>query len=106
MIDLAVTVAPEGDEVVVAVGGDLDYETHPRLEDAVRDALARLPDGGGLVVDLAAVTYCDSCGLRVLVGASRRAQELGARFRVRGAQGQTARALTLTGLDQVLGETT
>ncbi|MEJ2889414.1 STAS domain-containing protein [Actinomycetospora aeridis] len=88
-------------QAVVAVGGDLDYDSHGRLDDAVGDALDDPP--AGLVVDLAAVTYCDSCGLRVLLGAHRRATEAGATFALRGAQGQPARALKLTGLDQVLG---
>jgi anti-sigma B factor antagonist len=86
---------------VVLVGGDLDYDSHGRLDDAVGDALDGPPSG--LVVDLADVTYCDSCGLRVLLGAQHRAEEAGATFALRGAQGQPARALRLTGLDQVFG---
>jgi anti-sigma B factor antagonist len=38
----------------------------------------------------------------VLLGAHHRAGEVGATFVVRGARGQPARALRLTGLDQVL----
>jgi len=102
MADLTIrterTDGPE-DQAVVSVGGDLDYDSHGRLEEAL--------DGGrppsGLVVDLAEVTYCDSCGLRVLLGAQARAHDVGAAFVLRGAQGQPARALKLTGLDQVFG---
>jgi anti-sigma B factor antagonist len=101
MADLTITTEQDGADVVVSVGGDLDYESHGRLERAVDDVLDAAP--GGLVLDLAAVTYCDSCGLRVLLGAHRRAEEVGATFALRGAQGQPARALRLTGLDQVLG---
>jgi anti-sigma B factor antagonist len=93
-----------GGQAVVLVGGDLDYDSHGRLDDAVGDVLATAPDGppSGLVLDLADVTYCDSCGLRVLLGAQRRALEVGATFALRGAHGQPARALRLTGLDQIL----
>jgi anti-sigma B factor antagonist len=84
---------------VVNVGGDLDYDTHGRLEEAVRAALDGPPSA--LVVDLTDVTYCDSCGLRVLLGAQSRARDVGASFALRGAHGQPARALKLTGLDQV-----
>ena len=106
MADLSIrterTDGPE-DQAVVSVGGDLDYDSHGRLEEALDAAL----DGGrppsGLVVDLADVTYCDSCGLRVLLGAQQRAQDIGASFALRGAHGQPARALKLTGLDQVFG---
>jgi anti-sigma B factor antagonist len=90
----------DGDAVVL-VGGDLDYDSHGRLDDAVGAALDEPP--ASLVLDLADVTYCDSCGLRVLLGAQRRALEVGATFALRGAHGQPARALKLTGLDQVFG---
>jgi anti-sigma B factor antagonist len=101
MADLTIATDRDGADVVVSVGGDLDYDSHGRLEQAVDEALEGGPDG--LVLDLAAVTYCDSCGLRVLLGAHHRAGEVGATFVLRGAQGQPARALRLTGLDQVFG---
>ena len=101
MADLTVATDRVGADVVVSVGGDLDYDSHERLERAVDAALDAAP--AGLVLDLAAVTYCDSCGLRVLLGAHHRAGEVGATFVLRGVQGQPARALRLTGLDQVLG---
>ena len=101
MADLTIATDQDGADVVVRVGGDLDYDSHGRLERAVEEALDGAPPG--LVLDLTAVTYCDSCGLRVLLGAHHRAGEVGAMFELRGAQGQPARALRLTGLDQVLG---
>jgi anti-sigma B factor antagonist len=85
MADLTIVTDRDGADVVVRVGGDLDHDSHGRLERAVDEALDGAP--AGLVLDLTAVTSCDSCGLRVLLG----------------AQGQPARALRLTGLDQVLG---
>lgn len=102
MSELVVRTERRDGTAVVTVGGDLDYDSHGRLDDAVGAALEDPP--AGLVVDLAGVTYCDSCGLRVLLGAHRRATEAGATFLLRGAGGQPARALRLTGLDEVLGE--
>ena len=103
MADLTIRTERTDSDAIVSVGGDLDYDSHGRLEEAVGAAL----DGGrppsGLVVDLADVTYCDSCGLRVLLGAQARARDVGATFVLRGAHGQPARALKLTGLDQVFG---
>ena len=55
-----------------------------------------------LGVDLTDVPYCDSCGMRVLLGASQRATAAGGTFRLRGVHGQPGRALRLTGLDRVL----
>ncbi|CAA9285530.1 MAG: hypothetical protein AVDCRST_MAG54-3988 [uncultured Actinomycetospora sp.] len=101
MADLTIATDHDGADVVVSVGGDLDYDSHGRLEQAVAAALDGAP--AGLVLDLTAVTYCDSCGLRVLLGAHHRAGEIGATFVLRGVHGQPARALRLTGLDEVLG---
>lgn len=101
MTDLTIRTERADSDAIVSVGGDLDYDTHGRLEEAVGAAL----DGplSALVVDLTDVTYCDSCGLRVLLGAQARARDVGASFALRGAHGQPARALKLTGLDQVFG---
>lgn len=102
MADLTIRTERTDGDAVVSVGGDLDYDSHGRLEEAV-GALLDGSTPSGLVVDLAGVTYCDSCGLRVLLGAQARARDVGATFVLRGAHGQPARALKLTGLDQVLG---
>ncbi|GLZ47027.1 anti-sigma factor antagonist [Actinomycetospora sp. NBRC 106375] len=101
MTELTIRTERSDAATVVVVGGDLDYDSHGRLDDAVGDALGQ--PTSELVLDLEAVTYCDSCGLRVLIGAHRRAEEVGASFALRGVHGQPARALKLTGLDQVFG---
>ena len=94
--------------MVLAVHGDLDY-THGDELGAVLDHQLALRDAAGrplcVVVDLADVSYCDSCGLRVLLGAHRRVAGLGGELVLRGVSGQPRRALRLTGLDTVLHAT-
>lgn len=85
------------------VHGDLDYAHYRELADVLDDLVAAVSPGEQLVVDLTGVTYCDSCGLRVLLGASQRVAERGGTLVLRGASGQPARTLRLTGLDTVLG---
>ena len=59
-------------EVVVEVDGDLDLATAPnwcaRIEDTFRTPGARV------LVDLSDVTFCDSTGMRALLGVVREAQ--------------------------------
>ncbi|MHA6765603.1 STAS domain-containing protein [Streptacidiphilus sp. PAMC 29251] len=52
---------------VVQVSGAMDYDTSPALE----QALAALVQDGArhLVLDMAAVTFCDSCGINTLIRA-------------------------------------
>lgn len=94
--------------LVLAVHGDLDYAHGDELGAVLDHQLAlRGADGRPpcVVVDLSEVTYCDSCGLRVLLGAHRRVAGLGGELVLRGVSGQPRRALRLTGLDTVLRDT-
>ena len=59
--DLAVTRA--GGVTRVALRGELDVEVVPRLQD---DALLLTGDAPAVVLDLAAVTFLDSAGVRLL----------------------------------------
>jgi anti-sigma B factor antagonist len=88
--------------LVVVVSGDIDYTHFRELESAIDHRLAERDGAVRLVVDLAAVPYCDSCGMRVLLGASQRVTATGGTFGLRGVHGQPKRALRLTGLDRVL----
>ena len=101
--DFGVEVVKEGGSVVVTVSGDVDYTHYTELEAVVDHEIARAGEPVDLVVDLTDVPYCDSCGMRVLLGTARRVAAAGGRFALRGVQGQPSRALKLTGLDRVLG---
>ena len=55
-----------------------------------------------VVVDLQQITFIDSAGLGVLVGAHRRMRERGGRLRIVRPPPLVERAFELTGLDEVL----
>jgi anti-sigma B factor antagonist len=79
----------------IAVRGELDLHTAPRLEEAVMDAL--LEDIDELRVDLAEVALLDSTALGVLVRAHR---ALGpGRLVIVPPTGPAWRTFTTTGLD-------
>jgi anti-sigma B factor antagonist len=87
-------------ELVLDVAGEVDLLTAEQLTDAVTSALARRPPV--LVIDLAAVTFLDSSGLSVLA----QAHADGGRdtiVRVVAVEDTLAhRAITLTGMHQLL----
>jgi anti-sigma B factor antagonist len=101
LLDLHVTTA--GRYTVVDVAGVIDVASAPEL----RDCLNQTINAGSrqLVVDLRQVSFMDSEGLGVLVGAHRRL--LGHQHHDRSihlvcaANGLVARILRLTGLDRV-----
>ena len=69
-MDLRLDVAERDGWAVLAVGGEVDVATAPRL----REQLISLVNQGShrIVVDLTAVDFLDSTGLGVLVGALKR----------------------------------
>lgn len=69
-MDLRLDVSERDGWAVLAVGGEVDVATAPRL----REQLIALVNQGShrIVVDLTAVDFLDSTGLGVLVGALKR----------------------------------
>jgi anti-sigma B factor antagonist len=94
---LTITVRRERGLEIVAVAGEIDISTVPRL----RERLLALAEGGQLlVVDLDQVTFIDSAGLGALIGAARRAAAHGGTLHAVCARPQTRRLLWLTGVDR------
>jgi anti-anti-sigma factor len=82
---------------VVTIRGELGIAAAPALREQL---LVLLASGANrIVVDLSRVTFCDSSGLAVLVGAARRASLLGGVLRLAAAPPSVLVVLRLTGLD-------
>jgi anti-sigma B factor antagonist len=97
--DLTFTVeARASGQCVLDVSGDLDLHTAHLLQ----RTLDELPLGGGLVIDLSGVTYCDSTGLTALVGAYRRTQAEHTGFALCGTTAELARIFQIVGIDQIV----
>jgi anti-sigma B factor antagonist len=86
---------PEGIEAAsVRVSGELDLATAPRLEQTLREALAR---ARLVVLNMREVSFMDSTGLHVILNASGQAQEMGARLVIVGQSARIDALLELTG---------
>jgi anti-sigma B factor antagonist len=87
---------------VIAVNGELDLNTTPRLEEQLESAFA---DGsGGLLIDLSNCEFIDSTGIGLIVRAWRRLDADGnsdgeGSFALCGLSDQVRRLLEITGLD-------
>lgn len=86
--------------VVAAVAGTMEYET----EEAIRASLWGLVDQGArdVVLDMTAVDFFDSSGIRVLLGLWRRVQNLGGSLSLAAVPERTLETLRRLGIDQVL----
>jgi RNA polymerase sigma-B factor len=98
---MQVSVAREGDGLVVRVRGEVDRDTADRLRIGLRHAIA----GKGVpsvLVDLTAVPLVDAAGVSVLLESAQTAATAGVGFGVTGAQPYVARILAVSGLAGVL----
>ncbi|MFJ2744933.1 STAS domain-containing protein [Streptomyces sp. NPDC087440] len=96
---LTITVRQAATGPVVAVVGDLDYDTAGDL----RARLAEIPLTAGerLVVELAGMEFCDSTGITALIAARNHALAANAGIALAAVPEHTLRVLNLVGLDQV-----
>ena len=65
-MNLTLSTREVGERTVVAVGGEIDVYTAPKLRDAITELVAE--GKYQLVIDMQAVEFLDSTGLGVLVG--------------------------------------
>lgn len=81
---------------VVRLVGELDGHTLGRFAAALEPLLAA--PRPRVVVDVAGLGFCDSSGLRELLGLQRRAESAGGALRLIGVHGSLARLLTVAQL--------
>jgi anti-anti-sigma factor len=81
---------------VVALEGEIDLSAVSEVEQRIAAAEAGGP--AELILDLRQVTFMDSSGLRVLLGAHHRAEERGGEFAVVRGGEAVERLLEVTGL--------
>jgi anti-anti-sigma factor len=102
-LDSTLTVVRErdGDVAVVRAGGELDLATAPQLARAI--SLAADGRRPRVLVDLSALAFCDSAGLRALLGAAREVEARAGRLVVAvEPDGAVGRLLELAGLTEFL----
>jgi anti-sigma B factor antagonist len=99
--ELTVVRERDGDVAVVRASGELDLATASQLVRAI--GLAADGPHPRVLVDLSALEFCDSAGLRALLGAAREVEARAGRLVVAVEPGGVvARLLELAGLTEFL----
>ena len=99
-MELKVSSRSQGDHTVVAVSGEIDLYTAPRLQGELATAvMGERP--ARVVVDMAGVDFCDSTGMNVLLAAQRLAREHGGNIELSGPRPAVRKILQVTGLESV-----
>lgn len=94
--ELSITRREDARGLVLALAGDLDLGSAPRLERSVNDALAE--PHARLVLDLGSLTFVDSTGVTALIKAKQRAVDLGRILVLRHPTEQVHEVFALVGM--------
>lgn len=84
---------------VVTVSGEVDVATAPAVRDCLDVVIER--DDGMVVVDLLGVTFIDSTGLGVLIGARKRCADEDRELRVVVSEPRILKVFEITGLTEL-----
>ena len=89
------------DVPVVKVTGEIDVYTAPEFKSAVTEAIET--GAVSLIIDLTNVSYMDSSGFGILLGATKRLRPKGGCINLLGCSEAVTRMLSITRLDTIFG---
>jgi anti-sigma B factor antagonist len=99
-VDLTLTTREGADgTTLIAVGGEIDVYTAPRLRDRISELVAE--GCYQLVVDMEAVEFLDSTGLGVLVGGLKKVRAHNGSLELVCTQDRLLKIFRITGLAKV-----
>jgi anti-sigma B factor antagonist len=98
-VDLTLTTRDAGGKTIVAVGGEIDVYTAPKLRDKITELVA---DGVyDIVIDMEEVEFLDSTGLGVLVGGLKKVRAHDGSLQLVCTQDRLLKIFRITGLAKV-----
>ena len=98
-MDIGLNLNQHDNCAVLAVSGEVDVATVPKMREQLHSLVARGDDR--IVVDLDAVDFLDSTGLGVLVGALKRVRSSGGDLQLICSQPRIRKVFEVTGLTKV-----
>lgn len=98
-MDLTLATSEVDGKTIVAVGGEIDVYTAPKLRDKITELVA---DGTyEIVIDMEAVEFLDSTGLGVLVGGLKKVRAHDGSLELICTQDRLLKIFRITGLAKV-----
>lgn len=100
-MNLRVQDSVSGDrETILTVTGEIDVYTAPQLKEKLFAVCSQ--EQWKVVVDLSGVTYMDSTGLGVFIGAYKSCQSTRSTLHLIGLKPRVARLFNITGVDELI----
>jgi anti-sigma B factor antagonist len=90
----------DGDVHTIALAGEMDLSNAGEVERELR--LAEATDAKTIVLDLSALQFMDSTGIRLLIAADARSRADSCRLRLTRPPAAVARVLCIAGVDTLL----
>lgn len=87
-------------ETMLTVTGEIDVYTAPQLKEKLLAVCSQ--EEWKVVVDLSGVTYMDSTGLGIFIGAYKTCQCTGSSLHLVGLKPRVARLFHITGVDELI----
>jgi anti-sigma B factor antagonist len=98
-VDLTLSTREVGGRTVVAVGGEIDVYTAPKLRDTITELVAS--GNFDLIIDMERVEFLDSTGLGVLVGGLKKVRAHDGSLQLVCNQDRLLKIFRITGLAKV-----
>lgn len=98
-VDLTLSTREVDGRTVVAVGGEIDVYTAPRLRDTITELVAS--GNYDLIIDMEQVEFLDSTGLGVLVGGLKKVRAHDGSLQLVCTQDRLLKIFRITGLAKV-----
>ena len=95
---MTIEIKRTADAATIEIAGRLDATTAPALEKAINEDIG---DAANLVLDLKAMQYISSAGLRVLLGAQKKMQKIGS-MKVTNVCPEVMEVFEMTGFADIL----
>jgi anti-sigma B factor antagonist len=94
-----IEVSERGATLVLRIGGELDSATHTAMLPTVAAAIS---SARSVVLDLSALTFCDSSGIAMFVDAHKKAAEDETSLVIRHPRPAVRRLIEITGVDSLI----
>ena len=95
---MTIEIKKNGDETTIEVAGRLDTITAPALDKAICETIE---NGGNLVLDLNGLEYISSAGLRILLSAQKKMNQIGS-MKVTNVCADVMEIFEMTGFADIL----
>lgn len=95
---MTINIIKDSDATVIAIEGRLDTTTAPALDKTINEDIEGVKN---LVLDLNALEYISSAGLRVLLGAQKKMQKIGS-MKLIGVCEEVMEVFEMTGFADIL----